>query len=149
MSKPLLAALLLWSNCALGVGTIPNSPVKQDTSSLRYANDLDSADANIRLYAARVLRNRVKEAWRIGNRESTDIRVMEARQTLSDFDHMVAPRCMRLLDTRNVAGPCARILGLLETKAAMTPLERLLASEPALCVRHAARKALKRIEGAQ
>jgi len=141
--------LVLWPGSALAVGTIPNSPVHQDTSSERYINDLDSADANLRIFAARVLLRRTKEAARIGNRESTDLRVLEARAVLSAFDVSLAPRCTRLLSTKNVARPCAQILGILETQKAIAPLKALIARDPARCVRRSASHAIERIQDAQ
>ena len=146
MTKFLLAALLVLSSMARAAGTIPRSPVAQDTSDQRYANDLDGGDRHKRLFAARVLLRRTAEAARIGNRTTADIRVMQARQRLDDFDRLVAPKCLRLLSTPNVARPCAKMLGLLETKEAIQPLQALATSDAGFCTRRAARWALRRLE---
>ena len=147
MIRVVLAAALLGANPAWAAGTIPQTPIPQDTTDQRYANDLDGADKHKRLFAARVLLRRTNEAARIGSRSSEDIRVMEARQRLADFDTLVAPKCIRLLATPNVSRPCARILGLLETQAAIAPLQALEDSADTFCTRRAARWALRRIEG--
>jgi HEAT repeat protein len=149
MIRLLVTVLVLWPRTASGVGTIPNSPVQQDTSSERYINDLDSADPNLRIFAARVLLRRTKEAARIGNRESTELRVLEARALMSAFDVKLAPRCTRLLTTKNVARACAQILGLLETQEAIGPLKALIAHEPSRRVRRSATHAIDRIQAAQ
>jgi len=142
-------ALLGISNLSFAAGPLPNSPVRQDTTDRRYANDLDSADSHDRLYAARVLQRRVKEAWRIGGLNGDHLRIMEARQKLADFDELVAPRCARLLHVNNLLGPCARILGLLETPNALDPLRKIDHTDIGLCQRRAIQRAIKRIEAAQ
>ena len=147
MIRVVLSAVLLGVTPAWGAGTIPQTPIPQDTTDQRYANDLDGGDKHKRLFAARVLLRRTHEAARVGGRSTEDIRVMEARQRLADFDTLVAPKCVRLLKTSNVSRPCAKILGLLETQAAIVPLRELEASAEAFCTRRAARWALRRIEG--
>ena len=149
MIRVVLAAVLLATPRAWAAGTIPRAPVKQDTSDERYANDLDGGDRHKRLFAARVLLRRTAEAARVGNRATVDIQVMEARQRLSDFDRLVAPKCLRLLNTANIARPCAKMLGLLETAGAVDALEDLAASDAGFCTRRAARRALKRIGSEQ
>jgi HEAT repeat protein len=146
MTKWVWVAALAAAPSAWAAGTIPDSPVKQDTSDHRYAHDLDSGDKDDRLFAARVLLRRVKEATRVGSRNSSDMRVVEARQRLEDFDRLIAPKCIRLLTTKNIARPCARMLGLLETEAAIEPLQDLIAADPGFCTKRTAEWALRRIE---
>ena len=141
--------LVLHPGQAVAAGPIPNSPVKQDTSDKRYANDLDSADPHSRLYAARVLARRVKEARRIDARKVESIRVLEARQRLEIFDEIVAPKCMRLLGASNIAVPCARILGLLQTHQALDALRAVESQEPGFCLRRTVKLAIRRIEMVQ
>ena len=141
--------LLSMSSPAFSAGPLPNAPVRQDTTDRRYANDLDSADAHARLYAARVLQRRVKEAWGISGQSGESLRVMEARQKLADFDGMVAPQCTRSLHVGNLLGPCARILGFLQTRSALPPLRAVDQSQLGPCRRRAVKLAIKRIEASQ
>ena len=124
MSKwaTVLTCLLSWEVQAAGPN--PASPIPQDVSTERYANDLVGGDAIERQFAARVLRRRVRSAWRIAGRPGDSIPVIEARQTLANFDLMVAPRCTRQLSERNVLRACAQILGMLETEEALTALHQ-------------------------
>ena len=147
MIRVLGVVLMFGAPRAWAAGTIPRSPILTDTSDERYANDLDGGDKHKRLFAARVLLRRVSEAARVGNQTTADIQVMEARQRLEDFDRLVAPKCMRLLNTSNIARPCARMLGLLETADAVEPLRVLVTSDPGFCTKRAAQWAIKRIEG--
>ena len=130
-------------------GPLKGLPVAQDTSNARYAADLVSGDGPKQTYAARVLRRRVRSAWRLAVRDGADFRTIEARQTLSEFDDLVAPRCIRQLSNPNVQRPCAQILGMLETKTALLPLRNALSSEPSRCNERAIWLAIRRIEAAQ
>jgi len=118
---PFFAALCFVST-AHARGPIHHLPVPPDTSLERYVQDLIGQDPADRLFAARVLHTRVREAWRLSTRTSADIHVIEAKQTLVDFDTMVAPKCIRQLKVPNTLRPCAAILGMLETEAAVQPL---------------------------
>ena len=149
MNSWFVALLSLSSAQAFAAGPLTASPVQQDMSTERYANDLVGSDLSDRLYAARVLRRRVRTAWRLAGRNTDGFQVDEARQTLADFDLIVAPRCIRQLNVQNVRVPCADILGMLETKEALTALQ--VATKKSL--RHRERKALegaiRKIQGSQ
>jgi hypothetical protein len=143
-----LFVLLSLGASALASGPNIHSQRPQDTSNTKYANDLVGADKSDRLYAAQVLLRRVKTAWKTSVKEGDSIQVLEARQALSEFDQSVAPRCLRMLSTANTAKPCIRILGMLETKAALEPLRQQLDSA-GLCRRRLLAAAIGQIEGAQ
>ena len=125
-----------------------NIPVPQDTSSARYAADLVGESGPKRVYAARVLYRRVRTAWRLAVRDDADILTLEARQTLSEFDTLVAPRCIRQLNVPDTRRYCARILGLLETEGALEPLRIELNNAQKRCDRKALTRAIERIEPA-
>ena len=131
------------------MGPLKDIPVEQDTSNARYAADLVGDDEPKRLYAARVLLRRVRTAWRLAVRDDADIRTIEARQTLSEFDELVAPRCIRQLTVRSTVKTCAKILGLLETQAALSTLEEQLNTAQKRRTQRALRRAIERVEGAQ
>ena len=119
------AAMLLsvYSWDVIAAGPLPTSPIQQDISTERYANDLIGDDASDRLYAARVLHRRVRQAWRRAGKDDDGFHTIEARQTLAHFDLVVAPRCIRQMSVKNVRVPCARILGMLETADALPALQ--------------------------
>ena len=143
-----LCLTMLWffGADAYSAGPIPNAPFQQDTSDMRYANDLDSADINVRLFAARVLLRRAKEAWRVGGRQNESLRVIEARQRLANFDEIVAPRCTRLIDIRNIQHPCVKILGLLESRNSLQRLKSIDTTKLNRCRKSAVQQAIRRIE---
>jgi hypothetical protein len=148
----LLPLVLLWgltATTAQAAGPLKGLPIKQDTSTLRYASDLVGSDAPNRLYAVRVLRRRVRTAWRLAVKDGSDMHLLEARQTLSEFDSLVAPRCIRQLDVPATLRPCAQILGMLETSAALPSLRKQLAQPNGWSTRRAIDKAIRRIEAAQ
>ena len=143
-----MLGLLCCTGLAEAAGPVQNIPVPQDTSNARYAADLVGEDGPKRVYAARVLLRRVRTAWRFAVREDTDILTLEARQTLSEFDALVAPRCIRQLTVPDTRRQCARILGLLETKGAIDPLKLEFESAKRRCDRKALLRAIERIEAA-
>ena len=122
MNRWAVALLSLLSHPASAAGPLATSPIEQDLSTERYANDLVGSDVSDRLYAARVLRRRVRTAWRIAGRNGNGFSTIEARQTLAEFDVIVAPRCIRQLELKDVRIPCAHILGMLETVDALPAL---------------------------
>jgi hypothetical protein len=134
---------------SMAAGPLPEAPFIQDTSDRRYANDLDSADRHDRLFAARVLHRRVREAHRVGTKPHPSIRVLEAQQKLDDFDRLIAPQCVRLLEVDNISVLCIKILGLLQTKAALQPLQKLQSHGPQGSKGKAVRRAIKRIKAGQ
>ena len=146
MSKWAAAALFLWTANSWAVGPLHGLPIPQDTSLERYAGDLVGEDAHKRLFAARVLRTRVREAWRVAGRSAGDFRNTEALQTLSDFDTIIAPRCIRQLKVQNTLRPCAKILGMLETKQALPALQSAMQETKHRRSRHIIEVAIKRIE---
>ena len=133
----------------MAAGPLPQVPIIQDTSDRRYANDLDSADRHDRLFAARVLHRRVRAAQRVGTKSNQSIRVLEAQQRLDDFDQLIAPQCTRLLGVDNISVLCINILGLLQTEAALQPLQDIQSLGPKGCKAKALRRAIKRIEAGQ
>ena len=144
----LLIVLCSLDTSALASGPSRHSPLPQDTSNARYASDLVGSDASDRLYAARVLLRRVRTAWKLSTKDDDSIEVLEARQTLTEFDEIVAPRCLRMLSTSNTAKPCIQILGMLETEAALDPMRQQLASA-GWCQTRLLRRSIGQIEGSQ
>jgi hypothetical protein len=149
MNRVALCALGLLPMNAGATGPIRGVPIQQDTSLERYANDLVGEDASDRLYAARVLRRRVREAWRLAGRSGADLRIIEARQTLSHFDILIAPRCIRQLSVPNTRKACAAILGMLETESALPDLHKAEAMSNSRSNTRAFRVAIQRIEGTE
>lgn len=147
MSRLALCVLAWAPLTANATGPLHGIPIQQDQSIERYANDLIGDDKSDRLFAARVLRNRVREAWRLAGRAGTDLRVIEARQTLSHFDTLVAPRCIRQLDVANTRRACASILGMLETEAALPALRKAANSTTNRAEARVIRTAIRRIGG--
>ncbi len=139
-----LAITALDSDSAHAVGSplIPTLPHSVE----KYAQDLTSTNRAKRRFAARVLLRRVRTARRLAARgPEDDLTRAEAQQTLTDFDHLVAPRCTDHLSTVEISGPCADILRLLETKAAIPALESHLQEESRPGVRRRIEKALHTI----
>ncbi len=144
----LLVLLCSLDTLALASGPNAHSLLPHDTSNARYASDLVASDASDRLYAARVLLRRVRNAWRLSTKDNDTIEVLEARQTHNEIDEIVAPRCLRMLSTSNTAKPCIQILGMLETQAALDPMRQQLGSA-GWCQTRLLRRAIGQIEGAQ
>jgi hypothetical protein len=144
----LLIVLCSLDTLALASGPNVHSLLPQDTSNARYASDLVGTDASDRLYAARVLLRRIRTAWRMSTKDDDSIEVLEARQTLNEFDEIVAPRCLRMLSKSNTAKPCIQILGMLETEAALDPMRQQLGSA-GWCQARLLRRAIGQIEGSQ
>lgn len=134
---------------ARAAGPLKGLPVSQDTTNARYAADLVSGDGPKETYAARVLRRRVRSAWRAAARDREDFQAIEARQILGEFDALVAPRCIRQLSNPRTLRPCAQILGMLETEAALEPLQTALTEPLGRCTRKAIERAIGRVEAAQ
>ena len=141
-----VVTLLFLSTSALASGPVRDLPVEQDTTLERYAHDLVGSDASDRLYAAREILRRVRRAHRLASRDGVEIEILEAKQHLTDFDRMVAPKCIRQLTVQNVRRICATILGLLETNEAITPLESALEAETRRGARRSMVKALERLQ---
>jgi len=113
--------------------------------------DLEGLDRSDRLYAARVLRSRVKEALRVAERARPGSLLHdEALGILDDFDAMVSEPCIQALAFDNVALHCADILGLLEVERAQEPLAALLDPQraPSRRLRRHVERALLRIQEA-
>ena len=149
MSRVVLCALWLFPLNAAATGPLHGVPIQQDTSLERYANDLVGDDTSERLYAVRVLRRRVRGAWRIAGRNNMELRVIEARQTLSHFDTLVAPRCIRQLKVANTRKGCASILGMLETADALDELRAAQHTTNRKSDVRVIQRAIHRIEGVQ
>ena len=144
-----MALLSLLSRNVLAAGPLPTSPVRQDTTTERYADDLVGQDVSDRLYAARVLLRRVRTAWRVAGRKGDALQTIEARQTLANFDQLVAPRCIRQLAVRNVRIPCTQILGMLETKEAVPALQQVTLASLSSREHRIVLRTIRRIEGVQ
>ena len=123
MSKWFVVLIALGTNHALANTDLTRAGhTQKDVSLERYAGDLVGQDPHDRLFAARVIRTRVREAWRWAGGATDQLRAIEARQMLSTFDVLVAPRCTRQLSVANLLRPCAQILGMLEFEAALPAL---------------------------
>ncbi len=82
---------------------------------------LGGSHAPDQLYAARELRRLTRMSLKeVASRDA--IRSLEARQFLAVFDNTLAPLCIELLPDPKLTRPCADILGLLETDAALPAL---------------------------
>ncbi|MGB0640701.1 MAG: hypothetical protein ACPGTU_15285 [Myxococcota bacterium] len=149
MTRFVVFAALFQTLTAHARGPVHQLPFAPDTSLERYAHDLIGQNSADRLYAARVLHRRVREAWRTSVKDSSDIRVIEAKQTLADFDTLVAPKCIRQLKVSNTLRPCASILGMLETEAAVDALKWQLGQENSRRNRRVINRALGRIQASQ
>jgi len=126
-----------------------HGPVEVDTSIERYAADLSGSDKSDRLYAARVLRSRLRVAMRVAERAPMDsLRSDDALVAMDDFDAIVAPACVEALRVPNVAHHCAEILGWLEHSPAEPALQALL-SEDAVASRRLQRRAQAALERIQ
>ena len=122
------AGLAFSTSSAFAVGNrvIPSTPHGVE----KYAQDLTHANSARRRFAARVLRRRARTARRHAARTAgDDLMRAEAQQTLTDFDHLVAPSCTHHLDLPEITAPCADILRLLQTQSAMESLEKQLSVE--------------------
>ncbi len=139
----------LASTQALAAGPFDKGHVQKDVSMERYAGDLVGQDPHDRIFAARTIRTRVREAWRWAGGATDHLRAIEARQTLSFFDVLVAPRCTRQLTVPNVMRPCAQILGMLETKDALPALEDAYQTAQQRRDKRAIQVAIERIQSAQ
>ena len=124
----------------------PTRMVPQREPSLgEYMDDLGGDVAPDRLYAARVLRGRVKLALRqAGWRDP--MYAAAAAQDLGDFDQRLAPLCVTQLAVRNVTRPCADILRLLESADAVGPLRAAADAEDRAGVARRLRRAALAIE---
>jgi hypothetical protein len=122
-----------------------HSPQPVDTSNERYIQDLRGSDASDRLYAARTLRSRLRMAIKDAERREGTLRQIDALASLDDFEVLVAPACLEVLDQRNVAHHCAQILGLLAYEPAREDLEALASpdSDTGCRARRQATKALE------
>lgn len=146
MTKLLVIAALFQSTAVHARGPVHHLPIPADTSLERYVQDLVGQDSADRLFAARVLHRRVREAWRNSAKDSSEIKVIEAKQTMADFDTLVAPKCIRQLSVANTLRPCASILGMLETEEAVTPLIEQRDQEESRRNRRVIDRALSRIQ---
>jgi hypothetical protein len=119
-----LALLLLWCTAAVAVPTERSKGAVPDASVHQYLRDLAGEDRNRRTYAARVLLRRTRLARRMAGRSRGDrLEIDAARQTLMDFDAVVAPRCIEQLHVIGLTRPCVIMLELLETSAAVPALK--------------------------
>lgn len=102
-----------------------------------------------RLLAARDLRRMARRNLKLSNRRRGDELVInDAIVQLDELDAEAAPTCAALLTEGAVARPCADILGILETAAALPALRAALPTASRHNRRHLER-AIARIERAQ
>ncbi len=126
-----LAVLATLSLPAFATGPVRNQPMQQEPTLEQRLRDLSGTDKARRLYAARSLLRQVRHADRQAGRTMGDpILIDEGRQALTDFDLLVAPRCIRQLGVADLTRPCVEMLRILETTEAIDPLESHLADEP-------------------
>ena len=115
-----------------------------------YLADLSSKDRPDRLYAARELRRRVRNASRAAEGRIGTLRSEEARHTLALFDAQLAPKCIELLALHpDLRGPCADILGTLRTDDALPVLLEHAANEERGWVERKLARAAERIKQSQ
>ncbi len=88
-------------------------------------SDLLSGSASRRRFAARNLLKGTRTALRTVESRNPEIQA-EALLYLEDMDRQVAPECMENLDKPELLLPCAKLLGLLETQAALPVLQAAL-----------------------
>jgi len=139
----------LISNPAWANELIHPGHAQEDVSLERFARDLVGQNPHDRLFAARVIRTRVREAWRWAGGATDHFRTIEARQTLSTFDVLIVPRCTHQLSVANLLRPCAQILGMLESNAALPALLEANKSARLRRDKRAVERAIDRIRAAQ
>ena len=142
--------LLVFSGDALGAP--PKAPFPKDAkepSLQAYLRDLSSSESQARLFAARELRRQVRWALRVTSRDDgTSLSASEGWLMLEDFDRSLAPVCIAGLNEPNISGPCASILGLLETESALPALQESLRNAPRMQVRRKTQRAINNIQAA-
>lgn len=111
-------------------------------------NDLFSGSRPRRLFAARSFRKQIAQALRTSLHSGNIEREAEALLYLEDMDRKVAPQCIMGLEDADLKVPCARILGLLETREALRPLQAALTTTEDKAAQRAMAKAVERIEAA-
>ena len=141
-----LCLLLAWVGAAGAVDNRVVAPRRGGPQSfLDLAQDLTSEDKGDRQLAARALRRQVRIHLRDAGRSEGSLPQLEALAALQDYDAKVAPRCLKVLGKPDLVGPCADILGLLETPEAAAPLRDALAAESRRGPRRRIERALARI----
>ena len=150
-----LLGLLLLGRPAAAVGPIAGGPAvgtappSESVIVDRLLADLDHPDAPRRLFAARELRRRVKQALRLSESDRGDaLDAQAALLELQVYDERLAPRCLLALSEPQTLLPCVDVLGLLETEAARPGLEELARGGKRRARRHAER-ALERLGPAE
>jgi hypothetical protein len=122
-------------------------PIQRRPTVESYARDLSSSSPAKRRYAARVLLRQIRTARRAAARgPEDDLTRDEARQTLTDCDRVVAPACSSHIALPEVTGPCADILGLLETRSALPQLKEQLQREQRRSVQRRIKRAITTIQ---
>ncbi len=145
----ILCLLLAWVGAAGAVDNRVVAPRRGGPQGfLDLAQDLTSEDKGDRQLAARALRRQVRIHLRDAEGREGSLSQFEALAALQDNHANVAPRCLKVLDKPDLVGPCADILGLLETPQAAAPLRAALQTEARRGPRRRIERALARISTA-
>jgi len=111
-----------------------------------YVVDLESPDPHRRRLAIRTLRGRIHAELRRSARSGDPLVRDEATLVLDDADHGVAPRCIEDIDQPELTRPCADILAMLETTAALPALRSQLSIGTRAAARHHLERAITVLE---
>jgi len=143
-------AFLGWLWTGTAVATTPrvewSGQGAQSTTEL--IRQLSSSDRAVRLLAARSLRTEVRANLRLIKREH-GILSAAALVQLDDFDRHLAPVCIARLEMRDLTRPCADILRLLETEAALPAIDEAIMVERRTSARKRLEKAARAIREAE
>jgi hypothetical protein len=87
----------------------PRAPATMKTTA-HYLNDLSGPEGPDRLFAARVLRSRVKRAVADAARDEAELSTMEARALLDELSRELPGRCAVAMGQEGVVPACADAL---------------------------------------
>lgn len=148
----LATVLLLWlSSGGGGAIAAPFNPAVDptpvpDTSVAHYVQDLQHDKKSERLYAARVLRSRLRIARRkLERAKPGSLAHDEAIELWDTYEEEVVPTCLEVVDKGTYTPPVVDILGLMENPVAREALETLTQQADSRRVVRKARRALERI----
>ena len=99
----------------------PRAPATMKTTA-HYLTDLSGPEGPDRLFAARVLRGRVKRAVADASGDEADIATLEARALLDELARELPGRCAVAMGQESVVPACADALARLDSTASLPAL---------------------------
>ena len=135
----------IFASMVIMLAPTPGEPGAEQVDIPSLVADLSGEDSDDRLYAARVLRSRLRTASRQANSRDDMIR-LEARQALGDLRDQTGPACEGALEHQNVVRPCAEILATLNRTEALPALNAALSRETSGRRSRALKKAIEALE---